>query len=355
MLAGFAAGIALEHRARPAPEGAEACQLAAVQVLGRATLAAGDAPDNNPIGGISGIAYDERRREYLVITDGRGQPGAGRIGRLTISASPSGDYAASWLGSAEMLTASGHPFARPDEAGEVADGEALRIAADGTLLWTSEGDGQREQGPGLYRLKRSDWRSHPIALSPVLRRDPVQRSGPRDNQSIEGLWLDGADNIWLGIEAPLIEDGPVPDQTTGALARIMRIDQDGKARETWHYPLEAAAGTFTNRLTDNGLSEILGLGNGAFLVLERSGMQQEDGSFQFLSRLFCAAPVPGSSVLAKRELATFEHADGWHNANFEGLTFGPSLPDGRTMLVLSADNNFEDGAPSIFAILAFQQ
>lgn len=352
-LAGCASALAEKAPTGPRSAESDACLRASVQTLGQARLAEDDARDGVPIGGISAITYDQANSAFLVITDGRGQPGAGRIGRLKIRQMAGGDYAAEWLGSAELLTATGHRFARPSEGGEVADAEGLRIAADGALIWSSEGDGERGQGPGLYRLVRADWRSHAIPLPVELARDPDRRRGPHDNQSLEGLWIDADDNIWLGIEAPLIEDGPVPDQTAGASTRIMRIDRDGVVGETWHYPLDPVAGKVPGRFADNGLTEILGLGHSAFLVLERSGVQQQDGRFNFTSRLYCASPMSGSRVLAKRVLATFDHGNGWHDANFEGLTFGPALPDGRTMLVLASDNNFESGVPSRFAILAF--
>lgn len=355
LLAGCSSALAPDERAGPPVLRTDICLRASVQPLGQAELAADGAPEGSIIGGISGIDYDEASGQYLVITDGRGIPEAGRIAWLTITATGSDGYAAQWLGSAEMLTATGHAFARPDEDGEIADGESVRIAADGALLWTSEGDGARGQGPGFYRLVRGDWRSHTLPLPSELARDPARRRGPRDNQSLEGLWIDADDNIWLGVEAPLIEDGPVPDLTAGALTRIMRIDRDGVVGETWHYPLDPVAGKVPGRFADNGLTEILGLSRSAFLVIERSGVQQQDGSFSFTSRLYCASPLSGSRVLAKRELATFNHSNGWQDANFEGLTFGPALPDGRTMLVLASDNNFEAGAPSRFAILAFRR
>lgn len=352
-LAGCASALAEKAPTGPRSAESDACLRASAQMLGQARLAEDDARDGVPIGGISAITHDEANGVFLVITDGRGQPGAGRIGRLKIRKMAGGGYTAEWLGSVELLTATGHRFARPGEAGEAADAEGLRIAADGALIWSSEGDAARGQGPGLYRMVRGDWRSHAIPLPAQLARDPARRRGPRDNQSLEGLWMDADDNIWLGIEAPLIEDGPVPDQTAGALTRIMQIDQDGGVGETRHYPLDPVAGKLPGRTADNGLTEIIGLGQNAFLALERSGVQQQDGSFRFTSRLYCASPISGSRVLAKRELATFDHGNGWHDANFEGLTFGPALPDGRTMLVLASDNNFESGAPSRFAILAF--
>jgi hypothetical protein len=355
LLAGCASWLAEGEPPGPRSAESDMCLRASVQMLGQARLAEADAPDGVPIGGISAITHDQANGGFLVITDGRGQPGAGRIGRLNIRQAAGDDFAAEWLGSAELLTATGHPFARPSEGGEVADAEGLRMAADGALIWSSEGDAARGQGPGLYRLVRGDWRSHAIPLPAELVRDPDRRRGPRDNQSLEGLWIDADDNIWLGIEAPLIEDGPVPDQTTGALTRILRIDRDGVLGETWNYPLDPVVGKLPGRIADNGLTEILGLGRRAFLVLERSGVQQQDGRFSFTSRLYCASPSPGSRVLAKRELATFDHSNGWQDANFEGMTFGPALPDGRTMLVLASDNNFEAGAPSRFAILAFRR
>jgi hypothetical protein len=40
------------------------------------------------------------------------------------------------------------------------------------------------------------------------------------------------------------------------------------------------------------------------------------------------------------------------DANFEGMSFGPLLPDGRRSLVLVADNNFEADRPTLIAVFA---
>ncbi len=48
----------------------------------------------------------------------------------------------------------------------------------------------------------------------------------------------------------------------------------------------------------------------------------------------------------------FEIASESTPAKFEGLTFGPNLPDGRRTLVISVDNDFEGENPTVFYFLA---
>ena len=38
--------------------------------------------------------------------------------------------------------------------------------------------------------------------------------------------------------------------------------------------------------------------------------------------------------------------------NIEGMTFGPSLPDGRNTLIIVSDNNFSAGQFTQFVLLA---
>ncbi|WP_198046084.1 esterase-like activity of phytase family protein [Novosphingobium aquimarinum] len=326
-----------------------------VQELGRTSMAQNQGSDAIPIGGISGIEYDPISDDYLVVTDGLEGPGAGRIGRLRLRREEDGGYRVRWLGSKALLPKDKGASPPVGEGASVLDAEALRLTKDGDVLWSSEGDPKNGSGPGLYRSSLEDGRTTPLPLPPQLERDPRAQRGPRDNRSFEGLWIDPQGNIWLGLEAPLIEDGPPPRPDKGAQTQIMRIAKDGTLVQQWRYPLAPITGQIPGRLADNGLSEILGLGDGRFLVLERSGAQQEDGRFLFTTRLFCAAPVPGTDRLEKWQLAQFGRGDGLERANFEGVTFGPATQDNGRSLVLAADNNFEPGMPTWFVILAVDE
>ncbi|WP_257549428.1 esterase-like activity of phytase family protein [Sphingopyxis sp. DBS4] len=311
------------------------------------------------VGGLSGIDYRSRHDDYLLISDDRGTHGGGKAYAATIDFLPDHRLSVHVADSIALRQANGRPFSREQEQGPGTDAESVRAGAGGWIYWSSEGDSRKEQGPDVYRMRWRDGRSFRLPLPSRLLRDPGQKSGPRDNRSFEGLWVDQrTHDVWLGIEAPLIEDGPLPTLTSGAWTRIMRLPHRRNRGADFLYPLEPIARALPGKLADNGLSELLVLPGPAFLVLERSGSQQTDGSFRFTTRLFCAAPKPqatassGTRVLEKRLVANLNDLGSFDSANFEGVTFGRPLPDGRRSLILVADNNFDERQPNRFLVLA---
>ena len=140
----------------------------------------------------------------------------------------------------------------------------------------------------------------------------------------------------------------------------MRLPRNGGNSRDYLYPLEPIARQLPGRLADNGLSELIALPGPTFLVLERSGSQQLDGRFDYLTRIFCAYPgrergAGGTIRLDKQLVVGLNRLGSFDNANFEGMTFGPRLPDGRRSLILVADNDFRDERSSLIVALAVPQ
>jgi hypothetical protein len=193
-----------------------------------------------------------------------------------------------------------------------------------------------------------------IPLPAQLAFDPSGASGARPNATIEGLSFspDGR-ALWLSMEAPLIQDGPASSLGAGGLARISRLDREGRVQAQYAYrldPIQAAAA----RRSDNGISEILALDDHQLLVLERSGIEDADGHFTFHCRLYAVdvrggqdvAAVPSLAArpvrpLAKRLLLNFDRLAGVPASNLEAMAWGPDQPGGGRTLVLAADDNFD--------------
>jgi len=317
---------------------------------------------NERVGGLSGIDYRAREGDYLLVTDDRGAHGGGRIYRATLRFSrPSEQGNAIGIhlsGVTILLQADGSPFAKEGESGTGTDAEAVRAKGD-RVYWASEAADVKSGGPQIFEALLRDGKSVPLALPDHLVPDPGRPSGPRDNRSFEGLSIDSDGGIWVGLEAPLAEEGKLPSLESGSWTRIVRLAGMGKAGHDYLYPLEPIARQIPGHLADNGLSELMVLPGPAFLVLERSGSQQADGSFEFVTRIFCAQPGKdagndGTLRLHKTLVAELNALGPFENANFEGMTFGPRLPDGRRSLILVADNDFREERPTIIAALAFR-
>lgn len=308
----------------------------ALKLVGTLDLSKDLAVDGAPFGGISGVDYDRESGEWLMISDDRSDKAPARfyVGRL--------DYD---LRGVRGLTLTRQvPLRREDGAtfsaaeGERADAEALRIdPLTGDLVWSTEGDALRGFDPAVRRMGRDGASKGAIPTPADFRFTPT---GARPNLTFEGLSFSPDGRwLWLAMEAPLIQDGPVSSVARGGLTRITRLDRAGGVAVQYVYrldPIQAAPA----RRGDNGISEILAVDDRQLLVLERSGVEDGQGRFTYHCRLYLVDlrdAMPGK-VLAKRLLVNLDRIAGGA-ANFEAMAWGPQI-GGRRTLVLFADDNF---------------
>lgn len=326
----------------------------ALKLLASFEVPQGLAVDGAPFGGISGVDYDRRSGAWLMISDDRSDKAPARFfaGRLD----------------AQGLTVTRQvPLRREDGStfpstasavGERADAEALRIdPLSGDLLWTTEGDAARGFDPALRRMDREGAAKGTIPT-------PFRFSqGARPNLTLEGLSFSPNGRwLWLAMEAPLVQDGPVSTVGAGGLTRITRLDRQGKVTAQYAYrldPIQAAPA----RRGDNGISEILALDANRLLVLERSGVEDAKGRFAYHCRLYVvdvrrARDVTGRErlddnvrPLSKRLLANFDRLKNVPTSNLEAMAWGPSR-EGRRTLVLMSDDNFDPAAPTRILVFA---
>jgi hypothetical protein len=331
-----------------------ACPSLSVQFMASGSLNSDLMFDGEPIGGISGIDYDTRAKQFVLITDDRGTNGGTRLFAAEVQSQLDHTLRIT-LGTAYQLrTSQAKPHNVASDAIGV-DAEAIRLLSGNRLLWSSEGDVAARLEPGIYLSKSGKFTGQPLSLPSELQSVKSNSTNLRPNRSFEALAL-GSDprTYFVALEAPLSGADDLPTTVRGAEAPIYELDFSGNVKARFAYPTEAIAQQNEGLLADNGVSEMLVLGHQQFLILERSGSQQQDGSFRFVTRLFCAWQTEGSQspLLNKQLVAEFNRLGPFETANFEGMTFGPSLPDGRKSLFLVADNNFQANQPTILAKFA---
>lgn len=324
--------------------------------------------DGAAFGGISGIDYDARRGVWLLISDDRSDKAPARfyVARLEYNG----------RAAAKLTVDHGVPLRREDGStfpstrsaeGERADAEAIRLdPLTGTLVWSSEGDQPRGFNPSLRRADIAGAAAGEVPLPTGLSFDPAGVSGARANLTTEGLSFtpDGR-ALWVSMEAPLIQDGPVAAVQTGGLVRITRLDRQGVAQAQYAYrldPIQAAPPA--GKRADNGVSEILAVDDHRLLVLERSGVETAEGRFVYHCRLYlvdtrgAGAIAPGMSLAAgaraldKTLLVNFDRLSGASPSNLEAMAWGPAQPGGGRTLVLASDDNFDPQAPTVILVLA---
>ena len=327
------------------------------------------AVDGAPFGGVSGVDYDPRTGDWLIISDDRSDKAPARfyVGRLAYDA---GGVSAFSLKRRFVLRGeTGDAFPPTNSAeGERADAESLRLdPLTGQVVWTSEGDPARGFDPAVRRAGLDGASLGGVALPAGLAFDPRGLSGARANLTVEGLsFSPDGQSLWVSMEAPLVQDGPVSTVSGGGLIRITRLDHQGALRAQFAYqldPIQVAPGAGLR--ADNGVSEILAVDEHRLLVLERSGVEVRKGHFAFHCRLYLVYTRKGQDIagreslvgapvqpLAKRLLINFAKLDRLDAGNLEAMAWGPRLKDGRRSLVLMADDNFDPDSPGAVLVLA---
>ena len=324
-----------------------------LKLIGALDLPKTLAIDGAPVGGISGVDYDRRTGEWLMISDDRSDKAPARflVGHLDYDAH--GVRGLKLTRQVPLRREEGSTFpGTAGASGERADAEALRIDPQtGHLVWSSEGDAPRGFDPAIRRMDKTGQWMGTVPSPPAFGFDPAGVEGARLNQTFEGLSFSPDGRwLWLAMEGPLIQDGPASSVAQGGLARITRLDRAGRISAQYAYrldPIQAAPA----RRGDNGISEILAVDDRRLLVLERSGVEDAQGRFAFHCRLYlvdiagaqdvagrASLSGPAPRVLAKRLLVNFDRVTGGA-VNLEAMAWGASIA-GRRTLVLMADDNF---------------
>jgi hypothetical protein len=193
-------------------------------------------------------------------------------------------------------------------------------------------------------------------------------SGIRPNLAFESATLPPNGNfLFTGTENALYQDGPAATTANGSPSRLVRYDlQTGRLDRQWVYwddPVLEPSSIFSV----NGLDELLAINNEFLISMERSfsvggtvtgtgnsirlysvalpGATDVNGVFSLAGKLDQVRP-------AKKTLLFDLDTLGIPLDNVEGMTLGPTLPDGRRALVLVSDNNFAASQFTQFLLFA---
>lgn len=353
----------------------------ALRFLGEQRLAHRLAFGGTIVGGLSGIDYDPDTDTFFVISDDRSDFSPARFYTATLTIAEHGFTNLALKNAITLLRPDGTAF--PSRPGlDVADAEAIRFdRSTRTLWWTSEGErmvrGKRaKDGPRLIdpfiRQAALDGRYLGAVPLPAMFHMSTERRGPRDNTVFEGTTLsdDGA-SLWVAMEGPLLEDGPMPTTGEGALTRVSRFDRDaaggfGALVAQYAYPIDPIPHPSIVPIIAaiNSVSEILAIAPSRFLVIERSyalghgvsvklfeASTEGATDVQAISALGPARAGAAIVPMAKRLVLDFASL-GITIDNIEGVCFGPTLANGHRTLVFVSDDNFNPRQVTQF--LAFE-
>lgn len=299
------------------------CPLAAGWELVRTIPLPRTGSDGQPMGGFSAAAYDQDDDRLWLLSD-----------------APRG-HLVPFSGLRAQVTGRGALRAGPrlllrDGAGELLpegfDGEGLVLAGDEAWI-VSEGRRTQERRARLQRHSLRNGRLLEERSLPAPWQEwPGQ--GLRANKGPESLTRTPAGDLVLAAEAPLVQDSPLADQDLVPLA----VQATGEPPSILGRIALGPAGAAASRSL--GLTELLALdAPPALLALLRSYVPPQRWTAQLQ-----VLPLPTSPL---EEAPPLVPSQGWDLLeaglpadNWEGMAWGPQLDDGRVVLVLVSDDNF---------------
>ena len=313
------------------------------------------------IGGLSGLDYDAEHNIYYSISDDRSEHNPARFYVLKIKVTPKGIDTVEFVDTRNMLQSDGtvypnkkqNPYKTPDP-------EAMRynpIAKQ--LVWTSEGE--RDLGmfktvlenPAITTISTSGKYidTFPLPSQVIMHKEEI---GPRQNGVFEGItFANNYKEAYVSIEEPLYQDGQRADtQDVNPMIRILKYDLATKKNMAQYaYKLEPVAhAPLPLTFKINGVSDILYEAKDKLLVMERSF---STGRMACTVKIFEADLSKATNIkdnlsltqnkafvpATKRLVLNMDNL-GRYVDNVEGMTFGPTLPNGHKTIVTVVDNNF---------------
>lgn len=344
--------------------------------LGEVRIAPGTTFDATTVGGFSGLDLDERSGTWYVVSDDRSalQPARFYTAKLAFDGPDGALTAVELTGTTPFLRPDGTPYP-PLTGGDgtTPDPEDIRVDPHtGQLLWSQEGDRivpTDGTGPTLInptvRFAGTDGTFVAELEIPLAQRATTGESGIRQNLGPEGLTF-AADGslVVTALEGPLLQDGPVPTTTAGALSRIVVQYRDGEILDEYAYRQEPifAAPTPADGFANNGVTAILAIDGrdpSRFLVMERSfvtGVGNQVRIYEVSTAgatdVSDGAPLADAEPVHKRLLLDVADLPVESVDNIEGMAWGPDREDGSRTLVLVSDDNFSATQVTQFVALA---
>lgn len=314
------------------------------------------------VGGLSGIDYDAGTHSFYTISDDRSDRQPARYYRFSVSYTEKKIDTVIFLEAVSLLQPNGKTYPSVKENPLLApDPEAIRYhPKTKELVWTSEGErwvtakDSILQDPAIHFITTTGKHIRTLELPAGLRMQKTE-NGPRRNGVLEGACFSGDyKQLFVSLEEPRHEDGPQAAliSVDGWVRMYVFNTADGKNTAQYAYKTDPVAhapdppGSFMV----NGIPDILYAGNDKLLVMERSfstGRQActiklfevDLRTAEDIKEIPSLTRQPPQKPLQKKLLLNLDEL-GIYTDNVEGMSFGPTMPNGKKTLWMIADNNF---------------
>ena len=324
--------------ALPSPARALPCPLAAGWELLHNVELPSKGLDGDRVGGFSALAYQRKEDRLWLLSDAT----TGYLVSFTgLSHLLKGEQASLQGGRRLLLRGrEGSPLM----AGF--DGEGLVL--DGNQIWiVSEG---RRSPERRARLQRYNLLNGRLQREVPLLADWQERDGQglASNRGPEALTQMASGDLVMAAEAPLIQDRAQQVKDWVRIARL-RPGPDQLLEPLGRFEIGPAGASASRKL---GLTELLALdGDAAVLGLLRSFALPAGWSAHLQVLRLPGSESPSAPPIQAMQIWDLL-ADGLPSANWEGMTWGPVMKDGRISLVLVSDDGFHPLQSSWLSVLA---
>ncbi|MGL5943093.1 MAG: esterase-like activity of phytase family protein [Waterburya sp.] len=338
-----------------------------IDFIGQATLPTDLTFNNTEVGGLSGISYDSNTNTYYAISDDRSENNPARFYSLNIGIGDgrldAGDV--NFTDVTTLLNQQGETFTRNG-----IDAEGIALSSDGTVYISSEGDANNLLNPFVNQFSLGGREFKQLEVPDKFLPTSDLSRGIRNNLAFESLTITPDERfLYTATEEALNQDGSTATLENQSTARILQYDLTaGKPAKEFAYftdPIPVAP-TAPTGSANNGLVDLLAIdNNGTFLALERSFSSGVGNNIRLyevrtqnatdISQIDRLSQPDGRSPdikIAEKRLVLDLGELGIKLDNLEGLTFGPTLPDGRQSLTLVSDNNFSENQVTQFLSFA---
>ncbi|MEZ2302039.1 MAG: esterase-like activity of phytase family protein [Microcoleus sp.] len=332
-----------------------------------------------PVGGLSGITYDSKGMSagtsqgyrFYAISDDPSENGEARFYSLRLDLKL-GDAANIRLKkvAVESVTSLKKADGQTFSWGAI-NPEGIALSPRNSVFVASEGVTHVGIPPfvGEFDLKTGKW----LGELPIPQRyipdasDEKQQQGVLDNLGFESLTIDpetfspgGLDpfRLFVATEAPLMQDLDPENASKIRILHYILVNKTPQLISENLYTLDQVPLSILN-----GLTELVTVGGGQFLSLERSFGLSGYGARIYQVAVGAATDTSriksfkgGSSVVepVRKKLLLDLSELGIPLYNLEGMTLGPRLPDGSQSLVLVSDDSFDEAQKTQFILLSLK-
>jgi len=318
--------------------------------------------DGENVGGLSGLFWDGSK--LLAVSDDRGKGGKPRFYEMDLKIT---------AGKVDFnVTKVIHFSGIPKEW--VLDLEGIVLLPNGELVTSTEGDNNKKPRamPRLIVTNTAGVFKTEIPFPDKFLPETtgLQKKGIENNRGFEGLTMNpNGQNLYAMNEYPIIADQADDDKSYWLRLVEFKKDKDHfKAGAEYPYLYSRQPNTSSGPEVFRGVSEILFVSDNKFIVLER-GVRLTKSGMSYTGGLYLADSTgikdvssvkqlaDGKSTAMKKEkLVDFEEVlKNQKPENFEALTWGPALPDGRKSLLVLSDNNFSAKEKTTLLVFAVKE